>query len=183
MDPKTLAGLDPKLRETYEKVMGAASGASSLQKNTAPVGPTAIISNNPIPPPVMPDAVKEEKKDAEPAKTPEPAVPAPQATGTADVLSSSLDNNPGFSAQPVQPADLSVLQPSLSGDPLPGGDTAAVLNKPLQPLPSPASVNQQAAQTGGTSGLLKIVYIIAAVIFFIVYAIFWMKVFNYPLPF
>ncbi len=179
MDPKTLAGLDPKLRETYEKVMGTAASANPQPASPAPSAPTAIISNTPIPPPVMPQAPTEPK----PADTAESAIPAAPAEQKTDVLSSSLEANPGLSAQPVQPADLSNLQPSLSGSPLPGNESAAILNKPLQPLPSPASVNHQAAQTGGTSGVLKIVYIIAGVIFFIVYAIFWMKIFNFPLPF
>lgn len=180
MDPKTLAGLDPKLRETYEKVMGTAASAAPQPANPASTGPTAIISNTPIPPPVAPQTATE-TKPADTASNPAPAVPAEQKS--TDVLSSSLEANTGLSAQPVQPADMSNLQPSLSGSPLPGNESAAILSKPLQPLPSPASVNHQAAQTGGTSGVLKIVYIIAGVIFFIVYAIFWMKIFNFPLPF
>lgn len=179
MDPKTLAGLDPKLRETYEKVMGAAASAQNPSAPAAP--PSAIISNTPIPPPVMPQNPAESKPADNPTASPVPAMPAEQKT--ADVLSSSLESNPVLSAQPVQPADMSDLQPSLSGSPLPASESAAILNKPLQPLPSPASVNHQAAQTGGSSGIMKIVYIIAGVVFFIVYAIFWMKIFNFPLPF
>jgi hypothetical protein len=49
-----------------------------------------------------------------------------------------------------------------------------------QPLPSPAAVNQGLQKE--TSPLLRVLYIVGAVIFFIIYTIFWIKIFNLPLP-
>lgn len=50
-----------------------------------------------------------------------------------------------------------------------------------QPLPSPASVNQE--EHHETSPLIRVLYIIGAVVFFAIYTIFWIKVFNLPFLF
>ena len=63
--------------------------------------------------------------------------------------------------------------------------TIQVQAPPLQnPLPSPATMTQ-AIQGSSISTTLQIVYIVAALVFFIVYTIFWIKIFNLttPLPF
>lgn len=56
---------------------------------------------------------------------------------------------------------------------------------PLNPLPSPAAATAQKIQAAGMSPMLQALYIIAALVFFIVYTIFWIKIFNIstPLPF
>lgn len=179
MDPKTLSSLDPKLRETYERVMGAQTPPSTLTgtakdpsataytPNLSAGLPTSIINPSrsadlsaiiPIPPP-SPDA---------PA-SPLPAIDTP-AMPTAD--------------QPNQAADLASLQPSFSAVPNPASPASVVeLSQPPQPLPSPASINQAAKATASTSPLIRTLYFIAGIIFFVVYAFFWLKIFNYPLPF
>ncbi|MBA3724584.1 MAG: hypothetical protein H0W89_06920 [Candidatus Levybacteria bacterium] len=50
------------------------------------------------------------------------------------------------------------------------------------PLPSPADVTQ-ANTPHETSALLKVLYIVGAVVFFAIYTIFWVKVFNLPFLF
>jgi hypothetical protein len=50
-----------------------------------------------------------------------------------------------------------------------------------QPLPSPAEVNQ--ATNHEASPLLRVLYIVGAVVFFAIYTIFWIKVFNLPFIF
>lgn len=50
-----------------------------------------------------------------------------------------------------------------------------------QPMTSPAAANQAAPHQ--TSALLKVLYIVAAVVFFAIYTIFWIKVFNLPFLF
>jgi hypothetical protein len=50
-----------------------------------------------------------------------------------------------------------------------------------QPLPSPAEVNNAGPQE--TSPLLRVLYIVGAVVFFAIYTIFWVKVFNLPFIF
>jgi hypothetical protein len=81
----------------------------------------------------------------------------------------------------LQPDELAALQPTMSGATLPGSKNSP--QPVLQPLPSPASINQTAPVSAGISPALKILYFTAGIIFFIVYAIFWLKIFNYPLPF
>lgn len=49
------------------------------------------------------------------------------------------------------------------------------------PLPSPASVNQELPHEA--SPLLRVLYIVGAVVFFAIYTIFWVKVFNLPFLF
>lgn len=109
MDPKSLSAIDPKLKETYERVMGT----------SVPQAQQAAPENTPVTPapPV--------------ADVPEPPFPS--------------NNSPFMSSS--------------------------------APLPNPATMNQNA------SPMLKIAYIVGGVIFFIVYTIFWIKIFNLPFIF
>lgn len=120
MDPKSLSSLDPKLKETYERVMGT---SVPQQAPTAPATPVVEPENN------------------------VPVTPAPPISEPAE--------------QPVQ-ANTSPFMASSMG----------------QPLPNPAEMQQQAA-----SPMLKIAYIVGGIIFFIVYTIFWIKIFNLPFIF
>jgi len=144
MDPKTLSNLDPKLRETYERVMGSASaaepGSTPAPGATAPTQPAATIpaAESPIPTPSASHVV-------EPTPTLSPATPVMPAT------------EPNPFQTPVMPA----AEPP--------------------PLPSPASVNQMTDQNA--SPLIRILYIVGAIVFFIVYTFFWTKVFNLQWPF
>jgi hypothetical protein len=146
MDPKNLSGLDPKLRETYERVMGAASTTSNPQTPSIPNTPT----NNPMP-----------TFDAMPAATTAPIPPPIDTSAT------------------TQAAELNTLQPTLTPNPSPAQTPTA-----FQPLPSPAQINQlPAGNPNSTSPVIRILYIVAGIIFFAVYAIFWLKIFKFPLPF
>lgn len=85
------------------------------------------------------------------------------------------------------PAASSVFSDQQAGAVRPAPPTPTVFVQQSQmppgqnPLPSPAT----AAQVSDISTTLQIVYIVAAVVFFIVYTIFWIKIFNLstPLPF
>jgi hypothetical protein len=143
MDPKTLSNLDPKLRETYERVMGTA-------------GTPAVTGSAPsvVPPP----AVDTSSQLATPLTT-TPQIPTPTATPVMDTQLSTPPPATNESFQtPVIPA-----------------------NEPA-PLPSPASVNQD-VESRAASPVIRILYIIGALVFFGVYTFFWMKVFNLKLPF
>ncbi len=118
MDPKSL---DPKLRETYERVMGTA-----------------------VPPSGAPTTVQI------------PVTPAPPSDG----LSSPVPN--GVSANNF--------------------DMQAAAVAASQPLPSPASMIQQPSPTE-TSTVLRIAYIAGGIIFFMVYTVFWIKIFKLPFLF
>ena len=148
MDPKTLSSLDPKLRETYERVMNTAASSSN-----SPTPPTPNTSTSPMP-----------TFDAMPATS----------TSLASDTTTPIIN------QPIQTAELSALQSTLTPPPL----SLPATPMPSQPLLSPAQVNQLSAQSSNsTSPVIRILYIIAGIIFFAVYAIFWLKVFKFPLPF
>lgn len=145
MDPKTLSNLDPKLRETYERVMGSA-------------GPTGTQPAETVAPPPAP-------ADGATQLSSPPAAPPPIPTPTATPVDASL-------SQPVTPA-----APGTN----PFQTPVIAVNEPA-PLPSPASVNQN-AESGTASPLVRILYIVGAIVFFAVYTFFWMKVFNLQLPF
>lgn len=108
MDPKKATNLDPKLKETYERIMN-----------------THVVA------------------------TPAPQTPVNPTT-----------------TQPVQAPQ----QPVASPQPQPQSANAA----PLVTAPPKK-----------TSNLMLVIYILAGVLFFIIYALFWIKFFNLsiPLPF
>ncbi len=220
MDPKALANLDPKLRETYERVMGAsAGGATPSAPADSPAkpagGPIDTFSTTPpipTPGPVMFDATPSPStpvaqmpapvspaapvppvingngadKTVNPSPTPPPPVaPVQENTGPAAPVSPMPDAAANPLDQPIQPAELASLQPSMTGAAVNNPSEGLQLSKPLQPLPSPATVNQPAAPVAASSqsAVMKTIYFIAAIVFFIVYAVFWLKIFKYPLPF
>ena len=146
MDPKALSNLDPKLRETYERVMGTPSPTAT------PLVPTVNPTLSPIP--TMGDGG---------ALTPAPV------TTTATVT--TPDGTVAQATPPVQPVNPWQNQANSSPNPFtPTG----------QALPSPATV---AGQDKGTSPMLRVLYIIGAVVFFALYSIFWIKVFKLPFLF
>lgn len=140
MDPKALNNLDPKLKETYDRVMGTTAPSTTGAPTTTPTAtPTATQVpsanlNGQSPPPVTPE-------NTPPTPEAMPAVPS----YTADNLK--------FQA--------AIQTPMVGTMPTVG----------LAPKPQ------------GPSSLLKTLYIIGAIVFFVVYAYFWAKIFNLPLPF
>jgi hypothetical protein len=148
MDPKTLSNIDPKLRETYERVMG-----------TTPTSSPAT----PPPAPVQADAAPQT-----------PHEPPPEAPTPASLFSSSPSTDTPDTSAFGQPAVVTPYNP----------ETTAQTNEHSmnQPLPSPASV-AQAAHTQEATPLLRVLYIVGAVLFFMVYTIFWVKIFKLPFLF
>src|ERR1035437_9385683 len=49
MNPKSVNDLDPKLKETYERVMGTSLGASATTPSPAPVMTTQVTPTEPQP--------------------------------------------------------------------------------------------------------------------------------------
>lgn len=153
MNPKGLNNLDPKLRETYERVMGtsfappatpqapqpAPQPASEPAQNTPPVAP-------PVPQPVQP------VQQPPPAAAPLPqSEPAPQDPQPAEMVQSPI-STPSFGA-----------------------------SNPFQdPLPPPAEViaNNAVVPSKKGSKLIPVLFTIGGIIFFVVYAIVWAKVFG-----
>ncbi|HEX8932533.1 MAG TPA: hypothetical protein VF810_05225 [Patescibacteria group bacterium] len=131
MDPKALGNLDPKLKETYERVMGAnpqsAAGAPSPAPTTSPT----------------------------PAASTSPISSTPASEGGIPSVPSYTADNLKFQAAIQQ-------TPAAQAAPLTG-----VIPPPQHKTPT----------------LLKVLYIIGAIVLLIVYAYFWAKIFNLQLPF
>lgn len=85
---------------------------------------------------------------------------------------------------PLQTPGAVTLQSTPTGAPLPTPQGSAVqLGKPIQPLPSPASINKASATSTHSSPVISVLYIIASIVFFAVYIVFWLKILKYPVPF
>lgn len=165
MDPKNSSTLDPKLKETYERIMGTPVPATPTPTDAPAATP---VPGNPATDPSVPqiNVNPTPSAPATPAISPEPATP----------IISPTYAPMGAPAQ-IQPAD----QPD-----------------PVSSLPEQHTVLQQATpiaamvakpgvviggKTEGKSGMLPILLGVGAIIFLIVYTFFWVKFFNFPLPF
>jgi hypothetical protein len=241
MDQKALSHLDPKARETYDRVMGTAANMESPQTPTtgmtdpasapAPVpdsgfvpltppdssaGLSAPISqpapqpidpgfnsgpadlsmagitpsqNDQIPPapsifsanPVIPDA---QNNSSSFFTNPSPNGTDPSAPSSAiSALPSSFDAPaPDTSFATDSPSPMTPITPytpaAINEVPQAGVLDQTAVQQPMQP---PAAVNQAAPHQ--SSAVLKVLYIVAAVVFFAIYTIFWIKVFNLPFLF
>jgi hypothetical protein len=215
MDPtKSFDHLDPKLKETYVRVMGTDTNKSN---NTTQISadqtaqnisatPTTFDPNQPLTdsnlnsPSPLSSGLNQSATDAgpnpgtgptigtsdpntmfsTPLNTPAAteSVPDPNAPAT-----SSFFSNPSPATTDPTPSASTPIGPPVTPyapEGLTAGQAPAADGSYTQPLPSPSSVNQGAHEA---SPLLKVLYIIGAVIFFAVYTIFWIKVFNLPFLF
>jgi hypothetical protein len=237
MDPtKNFDHLDPKLKDTYARVMGTTPGGpgdpgqptadpAALAASPAPdptQGATSQPQNqfnaSPLDQPLSSTPFQNSNEGPNPGTgptinsiptdtttmvaPPAPTVPSEQAPDTNSPATSSFFSNPSPATadpaqNPVQPsADNNINAPftqvtepastpitpyspeATPAAPIPAIGTAEQM---AQPLPSPSSVAQKAPRE--TSALLRVLYIIAAVIFFGIYTVFWIKVFNLPFLF
>jgi hypothetical protein len=126
---------------------------------------SAFFTNTPVPPPA------------------DTTTPSPEAESTPDLA--SADGFPPVQSTPEStiPSDnLSSVTPT-PYNPDAADATSAVMPQPFntQPLPSPAEVG--AATQHEASPLLRVLYIVGAVVFFAIYTIFWIKIFNLPFIF
>jgi hypothetical protein len=228
MDPtKSFDHLDPKLKETYARVMGTSTSGSGTQApaqdSTASVTPPAGgLSASPFasPSPTQPaaDPAAQTQFGSVPTPTPDastgpnpgtgptintmptdtqasfmPPATEPPSTAEQDQTSSPPNNsffsNPTPAANPTSVTEANPVEPSIDPTPVTpyspeGFGAAQSTSSPeqlAQPLPSPASVSQNAPHE--TSALLKVLYIVGSIIFFAVYTLFWIKIFGLPLPF
>ncbi len=155
MDPKQTAQLDPKLQEAYNRVMGTA------------VTPAAPATTNPLQPAVNP-------------VTPTPIPSAPSATPTA-TTTVSVAPVPAASAtaspqQPEQPLPVTpVVMPHSTQTVRVGGGAT-----PVEATPAPST---GVVATSTKKGISPVILILGAVVFFLVYSLFWIKFLNVPVPF
>lgn len=144
MDPQATNNLDPKLKETYDRVMG-----TTTQPGVAPAAPG-------IPPPA----------------------PAPVATAT-PIVGTPLQDN---ATNVVPPTEI----PQNNGASIPQtpytADNLSFQAAIQTPVNNPAPLGTIATPQQPSS-LLRILYIVGGVVFFVVYTFVWVKIFNLPLPF
>lgn len=155
MDPASLSNLDPKLKETYERVMGTSSPANT----STPPPPADGAAGQP---PASPEQAAD-SSPVTPAQSIDTMTSSPQAT-PADGLNATLSTPPAQNsvADSDQPQTVTINQPT-----------------PAQA----ASSNILPQQPHGHMGLIKIFYVLGATVFFVIYVFFWMKIFNFSLPF
>jgi hypothetical protein len=220
MDPtKSFDHLDPKLKETYARVMGtdtsrantspapqnAPQPAQDTTLSASPMGLTNPspqsaatpgqnqfssspfdLSQNPTPNTSGPNPGTGPAINTLPVDTPlsAPAQDTASPSNTSFFLGSAEPQQPSSqndTATPVEPVVEPVPVTPYSPENFQTNQNPAMGEQMSQPLPSPASVNQ--AVNHETSALLKVLYIIGAVVFFAVYTLFWVKVFGLPIPF
>lgn len=97
MNPKTVNDLDPKLKETYERIMGTSFPAASTQTTNQPQNQTPVVNTPPAPDPVAQQPVQ---TDPPPMMQPTPV--------TSDPMQASQIFRAGdpFQAPSAPPADL-----------------------------------------------------------------------------
>ncbi len=162
MDPQTLSNLDPKLKETYERVMGA-----------KPANPT---------PPAATPGEKDEAEQSHAQSTP--------TSTLQDINMATTDTTqPHTEAQIQNPAGVSDNNTQLSSTPdgnMPPTTQTSEERDPQtqtvtisEPLPENNVVVQPKS---GHDTLLRIFYILGSAVFFLVYAFFWMRIFDLSIP-
>ena len=228
MDPtKNFDHLDPKLKETYARVMGTPTPAGNAPApQYAPGQPAAPIATppqnmnagqnqfsqpsygQPIPAPMpnqnaapnpgtgptintMPmgatsmfsqPAAAPETQASAPANSSFFSNPSPAATEPSQPPAADTNLSAPFTPPASEPAQVPVTPYSPDAtQAAPAIPVVANAEQFSQPLPSPASVAQNAPKE--TSALLRVLYIIADVVFFAIYTVFWIKVFNLPFLF
>lgn len=245
MDPKSNSGqpLDPKLQETYDRVMGVSlSGGATPSDTTTPTTPTPTT---PTPTPTQPDPTT----PASPSDTTTPTTPSPISTPEPTMPSTdtpTMPSNEPTVPTPSSPAEPTMPTPSVS-EPLGGipsmptpsmpepaapaaptmpasptmpmapdqspsptaptfmSDTPSIAPAPqdtkMESLQATASLPKTDGHTADTitiglggspvaagtktqhKGISPVILIVAAVSFLLAYGVFWVKFFNYSLPF
>lgn len=160
MDPKTqLSGLDPKLKEAYERVMG-----------------TTIPPASPPPVPPQEPAVSVPTGQTEPVPPKEPVSPPPAQEPIQEPTPP-----PVAPPQPPEPAAPPLQQPE--PPPIPPVQPPVIKNEPVSSPAQPTGFVANAAKKGKLAGL-KIsppILMAVGVAFLALYIFFWMRVFNLSL--
>jgi hypothetical protein len=157
MDPKTFAKLDPKLRETYERVMGT----------TIPQKPTII----PAPPSTSPTVA-----------TNSPVTTSILPQTPLSTVSSAPSVTPAHE-QTTEPVHTSVTQPTTVA---PVAQTPMHSTIAVHTAVATASHEEKKGEhenAGAVPAWKKIMFIVLGITFFGIYAMFWLLFFKVKLPF
>lgn len=181
MDPKSLSHLDPKMQETYARVMGTTTssqdqttqGQDDPQLSATPDGqnPSTEQVASEYNPPMQNEANQNSPFFSDPNQEQD------TKPSEAEAIENNLNN-------PVEP-DTSSTNDFVPGAPVTPYDQSEeqkpdVSNFTQTPLTSPSDIQNGPKET---SALLKVLYIIAAAVFFLIYTVFWIKIFNLPFIF
>lgn len=124
MDPKALSGLDPKFRETYERIMG-----TSTQSSSSPAATTPTIPVDTAPPPPT------ELGTEMPGGNPTSQAPADYFSAVQPIASAT----DAFSTTPATPT--------------PQSDTIVITSPDTQPEPASTPPSDPGAQISPTEGI------------------------------
>lgn len=180
MDPKNFpSNLDPKLKETYERVMGMSLG------NAAPAAPPAGGAQ----PPTGTTQVLPHAEDVKPGVPPTPAQSGPAAVPPGTGLPLLPNNQPFIPSMPAMPTSVGPqMPPPAALPPLPG------LSPLKSPIVSPSTMPDTSTPPVVTpeehneptkkGSIIKILlFTLGGIVFILVYIVVWVKVFNLTLPF
>lgn len=161
MDPKT-ANLDPKLQAAYDRVMGTA-----MPQTGAPA-PQTTQTNTPATPPApeMPQSVASSI----------PSVPGPEAAGQSAPVAAPTPAAPQPAQTPMTPMDMPNAKPEIAKAPQPAAPE-------VHSVSSSGFVAQALGSEKKKSLVSTPILFLAAVVFFLIYAMFWMRFFNVAIPF
>jgi hypothetical protein len=158
MDPKMLNSLDQNLRDKYDRVMNTPVTAVPQANQTVQTPVDPVLSNNLSPSPQMPT------QHESPSPLSQSSLPDESNTFASAATHSFT---PAFTS-----ADSTALQnaDSLAQQSMPGTQDSL-------------SQSDSSDQSSQTSALIRIIYVLAAIVFLVLYTFVWIKIFNLQLPF
>lgn len=172
MDPKSMPNLDPKLRETYERVMGTTLKPSTTDKpKAASPTPAPSAADLHAPAPMVPPT----SPSSEPGSMP-PLHSAGNAVSAASIAKMEIpqpthESNSDKASPPIHP------HPDMHNT---GTGTVRLDATNDAAANHPEGAKDMQKKKGKIS---PVIFIVGGVVFFLVYALFWAKVLNLPLPF
>lgn len=172
MDPKNFAKLDPKLRETYERVMGT----SIPQKPSVPPPPPTTVPSSTAAHTATAPAAPHIPVATMPA---EPAIPQPSTVASTPEV---VKPQPAGESHPATTAH----QPEKSSVPTePAHPHTTIAVHTAVAAPAHTEEKKAEAHVAGTPvpAWKKALFIIIGIAFFSAYAIFWLLFFKVQLPF
>lgn len=190
MDPQKLSNLDPKLREAYQRVMGTPipqpqdTFSQNQSQTPAPIDPnsgsTPIPDPTPVPTPVTPVPEPEP-----PSSTINGSIPTPDIN---PAITPDEPTSPAIQPPPAEPAPASQPPPAITPEPAPkfdrlNSEVAAAPTPQISPNFSTPAPQAQAITIKKKNNLMPILIGVVILVFLVVYALFWVKIFNFKLPF
>lgn len=158
MDQTQLSGLDPKLKEAYDRVMGTATAASSATPSPDPVPATPTVNPAVVAPPTE-------------QQTSEPVVATEEASHPLIAEVSEPTLSPAVEPTPAPP----VVQPAPTANAMFSGGIPQTIGNDTQ---MQAYLADEVAGAKQSLKLIQLLYIGGAILFFVVYALFWMRFFQ-----